>query len=169
MKKIALIYSFNTTKSKNAAKKIIAEIGEDKIDSLNAEEITGEEFLKYDKYILSLPTWFDGELPNYWDEFVPELEDLPLKGKTFALFGLGDQKNYAENFGDAVGIMAEIIEQAGGKIIGSTEVEGYTFENSKALRDGKFVGLLLDQDNQAKLSGKRIKDWVASIGQLLLK
>ena len=95
MKKIALIYSFNTTKSKNAAKKIIAEIGEDKIDSLNAEEITGEEFLKYDKYILSLPTWFDGELPNYWDEFVPELEDLPLKGKTFALFGLGDQKNYA--------------------------------------------------------------------------
>ena len=65
--------------------------------------------------------------------------------------------------------MAEIIEQAGGKIIGSTEVEGYTFENSKALRDGKFVGLLLDQDNQAKLSGKRIKDWVASIGQLLLK
>jgi len=169
MKKIALIYSFNTTKSKNAAKKIIAEFGEDKIESLNAEDITGEEFMKYDKYILSLPTWFDGELPNYWDEFVPELEDLPLKGKTFALFGLGDQKNYSENFGDALGIMAEIIEQAGGKIIGSTEVEGYTFENSKALRDGKFVGLLLDQDNQAKLSGKRIKDWVANIGPKLLK
>jgi len=169
MKKIALIYSFNTTKSKNAAKKIIAEFGEDKIESLNAEDITGEEFMKYDKYILSLPTWFDGELPNYWDEFVPELEDLPLKGKTFALFGLGDQKNYSENFGDALGIMAEIIEQAGGKIIGSTEVEGYTFENSKALRDSKFVGLLLDQDNQAKLSGKRIKDWVANIGPKLLK
>lgn len=168
MKKIALIYSFNTTKSKNAAKKIIAEFGEDKIESLNAEDITGEEFMKYNKYILSLPTWFDGELPNYWDEFVPELEDLPLKGKTFALFGLGDQKNYSENFGDALGIMAEIIEQAGGKIIGSTEVEGYSFENSKALRDGKFVGLLLDQDNQAKLSGKRIKDWVANIGPKLL-
>lgn len=169
MKKIALIYSFNTTKSKNAAKKIVAEIGEDKIDILNAEEIGGEEFVKYDKYILSLPTWFDGELPNYWDEFVPELEDLPLKGKTFALFGLGDQKNYPENFGDAVGIMADVIEEAGGKIIGSTDVEGYTFENSKALRNGKFIGLLLDQDNQAKLSGKRIKDWVATIAPILLK
>ncbi len=163
MKKIAIIYSFNTTKSKNAAKKIVAEIGADKLDVLNAEDITGGQFMKYDKYILSLPTWFDGELPNYWDEFLPEMEDLPLKGKTFALFGLGDQKNYPENFGDAIGIMAETIENAGGKIIGSTEVAGYSFENSKALRDGKFIGLLLDQDNQSQLSGKRIKDWVSSI------
>ena len=169
MKKIALIYSFNTTKSKNAAKKIVAELGEDKVDTLNAEDITGEEFMKYDKYILSLPTWFDGELPNYWDEFVPELEDLPLKGKTFALFGLGDQKNYPENFGDAIGIMAEVIEEAGGKIIGETEVEGYSFENSKALRNGKFIALLLDQDNHARLSAKRIKEWTSKIGPLLIK
>ncbi|NOY48983.1 MAG: flavodoxin [Chlorobi bacterium] len=163
MKKIAIIYSFNTTKSKNAAKKIVAEIGADKLDVINAEDITGEQFMKYDKYILSLPTWFDGELPNYWDEFLPEMEDLPLKGKTFALFGLGDQKNYPENFGDAIGIMAETIENAGGEIIGSTDIVGYEFENSKALRNGKFIGLLLDQDNQSQLSGKRIKDWVSSI------
>jgi flavodoxin I len=163
MKKIALIYSFNTTKSKNAAKKIMAAFGEGKIDVLNAEDLTGEQFMGYDNYILSLPTWFDGELPNYWDEFLPELEDLPLKGKTFALFGLGDQKNYPENFGDAIGIMAEVIEDAGGEIIGSTDIAGYNFENSKALRDGKFIGLLLDQENQSRLSSKRIKDWVDSI------
>jgi len=166
MKKIAIIYSFNTVKSQNAAKKIVAEFEENQIDMLNAEEITGDSFKKYDNFILSLPTWFDGELPNYWDEFVPEFEDLALKGKTFALFGLGDQKGYPENFGDALGIIAELIENGGGKIIGSTSPKTYTFENSMALRDEEFVGLLLDQENQAKLSAKRIKDWVAEIKKI---
>lgn len=166
MKKIAIIFSFNTIKSQNAAKKIVAEFENDQIDMLNAEDITGKDFMQYDNFILSLPTWFDGELPNYWDEFVPEFEDLALKGKTFALFGLGDQKGYPENFGDALGIMAEMIESGGGKIIGSTSPEGYTFENSMALQDDEFVGLLLDQENQARLSGKRIKDWVMQIKQL---
>lgn len=166
MKKIAIIFSFNTIKSQKAAKKIVAEFEEDQVDMLNAEDITGKDFMQYDNFILSLPTWFDGELPNYWDEFVPEFEDLVLKGKTFALFGLGDQKGYPENFGDALGIMAEMIENGGGKIIGPTSPEGYTFENSMALQDDEFVGLLLDQENQAKLSGKRIKDWVQQIKQL---
>lgn len=166
MKKIAIIFSFNTIKSQNAAKKIVAEFEDNQIDMLNAEDITGKDFTKYDNFILSLPTWFDGELPNYWDEFVPEFEDLVLKGKTFALFGLGDQKGYPENFGDALGIMAEMIESGGGKIIGSTSPEGYTFENSMALQDDEFIGLLLDQENQARLTGKRIKDWVLQIKQL---
>lgn len=166
MKKIAIIFSFNTIKSQNAAKKIVAEFEDNQIDMLNAEDITGNDFMQYDNFILSLPTWFDGELPNYWDEFVPEFEDLVLKGKTFALFGLGDQKGYPENFGDALGIMAEMIESGGGKIIGSTSPEGYTFENSMALQDDEFVGLLLDQENQARLTGKRIKDWVLQIKQL---
>ena len=161
--KTAIIYSFNTTKSRKAAEKIIEAFGKDKIAVVNAEEITAEEFLSYDFLILSLPTWFDGELPNYWDEFVPALEDLDLKGKTFGLYGLGDQKGYPENFGDALGIMAEILEHAKGKLIGFTSTKGYEFESSKAIRQNQFVGLLLDQENQAKLSAKRIKDWVTQL------
>lgn len=47
--------------------------------------------------IVGASTWFDGELPTYWDELVPELESLDLKGKKVAIFGLGDQKNYPDN------------------------------------------------------------------------
>jgi flavodoxin I len=39
--------------------------------------------------ILGVPTWFDGELPNYWDEFVPALEDMDLKGKEVCLVWAG--------------------------------------------------------------------------------
>ena len=57
----------------------------------------------------------------------------------------------------------EAISGKGGKTVGYTSMEGYYFENSKALRDGKFVGLALDDDNQSDLTDKRVKDWVAQL------
>jgi flavodoxin I len=163
MSKTAIIYSFHTQKSKKVAEKIIDAFGKDKIDAINAEEITTATFEKYDNFILSAPTWFDGELPNYWDEFVPDLEDMDLKKKTFAVFGLGDQKGYPENFCDAIGILVEILEDCGANIIGKTPNEGYDFESSKALRGDEFVGLLLDQENQARQTQKRVENWVAQL------
>ena len=162
MGKTVIIYSFNTQKSKKAAEKIIKAFG-DKIESVNAEELTKSVFEKYDNFILSAPTWFDGELPNYWDEFVPDLEEMDLKGKTFAVFGLGDQKGYAENFCDAIGILVEILEECGAKIIGHTSLDGYSYESSRAERDGRFVGLPIDQENQARLTQERIERWVTQL------
>ena len=160
MGKTAIIYSYNTQKSKKVAEKIMAAFGEKLIEPVNAEELTKKDVEEYDNFILSAPTWFDGELPNYWDEFVPDLEEMDLSKKTFAIYGLGDQKGYPENFCDAVGILAEILEDCGGKIVGHTPVEGYTFEGSKAQRDDKFTGLLLDQENQGRLTNDRVKHWV---------
>merc|ERR1712029_1268433 len=48
-----------------------------------------------------------------------------------------------------------------GKIVGSTSTDGYDHESSKAERDGKFVGLMCDEDNQYDMSEDRAKAWVA--------
>jgi flavodoxin I len=157
---IALIYSFNTRNTITAAKEIKAAFGKTSIDEINAEEIDGDTFLKYEYILLGVPTWFDGELPNYWDEFVPELKTLKLKGKKIAIFGNGDQVGYPENFVDGIGIMAEIVESCGATIVGMTSAEGYQFENSRALRNNVFLGLALDFENQSNLNSKRINDWV---------
>lgn len=162
-KNTAIIYSFHTQKSKKVSEKIIEAFGKTKIQVVNAEEVNSEVFEKYDNFILSAPTWFDGELPNYWDEFVPDLEEMNLKGKKFAIFGLGDQKGYSENFCDAIGILAAIIEECGGNVVGHTSTEGYTFESSKAQRGDEFVGLPLDQENQARLTNNRVKKWVEEL------
>ena len=156
MQKTALIYSFNTNRTAIAAKLISDVFGKENIDLVNAEDINEKKFLSYDFLILGVPTWFDGELPNYWDEFVPALEDLDLKDKTIAIFGNGDQKGYPENFVDGIGIMAEILEKCKAKIVGHTSVEGYEFENSRAQRGDKFAGLALDFENQRKLNKARI-------------
>ncbi len=166
MNKVALIYSYNTQKTSQAAKEIKEIFGQAEIDEINAEEINGKRFLEYSNLIIGVPTWFDGELPNYWDEFVPELETLDLKGKKIAIFGNGDQRDYPENFVDAIGLMAEILESRGASIIGKTSVEGYKFEKSRAVHNGEFSGLALDFENQSELNTKRIKNWVSSIRKL---
>ena len=160
MSKKSIIYNYHNKKSKKVSEKIIDAFGKSKIESVNAEEIDGDVLKKYDNFVLSAPTWFDGELPNYWDEFVPELEDMNLKGKTFAVFGLGDQKGYPENFCDAIGILVNILEDCGAKVVGHFPVEGYSFESSKAQRGDEFVGLPIDQENQARKTNQRVKDWV---------
>ncbi len=159
MKKIGLLYSFNTNKTAQVAKRIQENFDEKDIEPVNAEDINGNEFSSFDNLILGCPTWFDGELPNYWDEFLPELEDLNLKGKTIALFGNGDQVGYPENFVDAIGIMAEALEKQGAEIVGYTSVKDYSYERSKAERGDHFCGLAIDFENQSRLNNKRIKEW----------
>ena len=163
MRKIAIVYSFNSTKSAKIASKIASGFKNYKVEELNVESLKGEEFLLYDSYILSVPTWFDGELPNYLDEILPALSKFTLKGKKIAVFGLGDQKNYPENFCDAVGILADFFEELGATIIGFTSPEGYAFESSKALKNNILKGLLLDQENQSKLSDERILKWTKQL------
>ena len=164
MNKTGIFYSFNSTKTAKAAEKIIEAFGTDfNIVKVNAEELTEELFLSFTNLILGVPTWFDGELPNYWDEFVPALEDLNLKGKTIAIFGLGNQVEYPENFGDAVGIMGELVQERGAKLVGLTSAEGYKYESSRALVEDQFMGLVLDQETQPRLSKERIEKWVTDL------
>lgn len=163
MQKTGIFYSFSTKSSASVAEKIKKAFGNNQLDAVAMDELTDEQFLSYNNYILSSPTWFDGELAGYWDEFVPALEDMDLHGKTVAIFGLGDQEGYPDNFGDAVGLLAEILEKQGAKIIGETSTNGYNFDNSKAVRNNKFMGLLIDVENQDNLTDERVNNWVLEI------
>lgn len=160
MKKIGLFYGIGTAKTKAVADKIQKAFGDVKIDIVAIEEASNKEFKEYDYIIAGAATWFDGELPTYWDELMPDLDSLKMDGKKVAIFGLGNQTAYAENFVDGIGILAETFESKGATIVGLTSTEGYTFERSLALRDGKFLGLVIDFENQASKTDKRIKDWV---------
>jgi flavodoxin I len=163
MQKIGLFYSFNTNKTSKIAELIVKSFEGADIDLVNVEEATGEQFLSYGNIICGVPTWFDGELPNYWDEFVPDLEDMDLTKKNIAIYGLGDQKGYPENFLDGVGILGEILEEQGAHLVGFTSTEGYTFESSKAVRGDKFIGLAIDFENQGSKNKERVSKWVEQL------
>lgn len=161
--KIGLFYSFNAIKTHQQAAKILKSFGEGLIEEIDAMTANPADLLKYDNLILGVPTWFDGELPSYWDELLPGMSKEAFAGKRVALFGGGDQKGYPENFVDGLGLMAAFLESRGAKIVGFTSTEGYTFERSKAVRGNQFVGLALDIENQHGLTTERIENWVKQL------
>lgn len=163
MKKIGIFYSFRSVKTKQQVHKMVNLLGKDLVDEVDVDNAAGKDLARYDNLILAVPTWFDGELPNYWDELLPDLEDYSFAGKKVAVFGGGNQIGYSENFVDGVGIMAELMEAKGAKIVGYTSTDGYHFEGSKALKGSKFVGLALDVENQASLTNDRIEKWVEQL------
>lgn len=154
----------NAAKTSRIAEKIREDLGGVKVTGVVlVERAWQNDFQAYDSLIVGASTWFDGELPTYWDELVPALESFDLKGKKVAIFGLGDQKNYPDNFVDGMGILADAFQQAGAQLVGFTSTDGYTFNQSRAVRDGKFCGLVIDQENQPQLTSKRVADWCRQI------
>ena len=163
-----------------------------------------------------------------------DLTSLDLKGKKVAIFGLGDQAGYGDNFCDAMGAsqssaprlassmsphsirrhyptlpasaarrptpthytpltrararccayllptvpnltisrpphrppldssgeLYDLFTAAGATVVGATSTDGYDHADTKSIRDGKFVGMPFDEDNQYDMSEDRAKSWV---------
>lgn len=113
--------------------------------------------------------------PSYlWDKFQvsaldwdtvtpPHTTPRDLEGKKVAVFGTGNQVDYPDNFADAVGIVAEMLEERGATIVGATDVSGYTFSRSRAVQLGRFRGLVIDDDTQPELTQARVDAWVSQL------
>jgi flavodoxin I len=163
--KIGLFYSFNSGKTKKVAERLKKNLQGFEIEDVNIETADANSLDPFEKLIFGSSTWFDGELPNYWDEFLPSIEDKNFSGKKLAIFGLGDQKNYPENFCDAIGILADFFEKRGMTIIGRYPLEDFDFESSRALRENEFIGLPLDEENLAGTTNQRIQQWSERLKQ----
>jgi flavodoxin I len=64
---------------------------------------------------------------------------------------------------DAPGIIYERIKEKGATFVGAWPTDGYNFEASKAVINGKFLGLAIDEDNQKDLTAGRIEKWAAQL------
>ncbi len=116
----------------------------------------------YDLILLGASTWGVGDLQDDWMG-KEDFSGIDLTGKQVAVFGTGDQESYADTFVDGIGTLAESAEKAGAKLIGAWRTEGYAHSDSAAVRNGRFVGLALDEDNQADQTDARIAQWVAQL------
>ncbi|MCU0523264.1 MAG: flavodoxin FldA [Elainella sp. Prado103] len=165
MAKIGLFYGTQTGNTQTAAEAIQKVFGGSTVDLHDVANVTTEDFADYDCLIIGCPTWNIGELQADWEGLYEELEAVDFSGKKVAYFGVGDQVGYADNFQDAMGILEEKISELGGITVGYWPIDSYDFNESRAVRNGKFVGLALDEDNQADLSDPRIQQWVNQLKQ----
>ncbi len=169
--KIGLFYGSTTCYTEIAAEKIQATIDafleEDKslVELHNIKDTTLDNCHDYDFIIFGISTWDYGEIQEDWESIWLDINELDLKGKTIALYGMGDQVGYTNWFQDALGMLHEQVIAQGATIIGYWPNTGYEFTASKALTNNEtqFVGLSLDEDNQYELSEQRIEQWCEQI------
>lgn len=172
MARIGLFFGTDTGKTRKVAKMIKKVFDDDTMEKpVNVNRAVADEFLSYDYLILGTPTLGEGLLPGLsaecenesWEEFLPQIEDADFTGKTIAIYGLGDQVGYADEFVDAIMELHTFFSERGATLVGEWPNQGYEFEHSEALVDDKFVGLALDMDNQANLTDERLKTWLGMI------
>lgn len=171
MNKIGIFFGTDTGTTRLIAKKMARIIGERASKPMNVNRVEVSELLKYDTLILGTPSYGEGLLPGKstgikegsWEEFLPKLDNVNLSGKRVALYGLGDQDKYSGSFADGLFQLYEAFKCCGADIIGSWPTEGYQFSHSRAVVDARFVGLVIDQNNQPLQTEERLKAWLEEV------
>ena len=172
MSRIGLFFASSTGNTRRIAKAIKKRFEDDFMaEALNVNKATPELVAGYSYLILGTSTLGGGQLPGLstdcmgggWEEFLPRLKDVDFSGKTVALFGLGDQAKYPDEFVDAMGIIYEYVTARGARVVGSWPADDYDFISSKALVNDEFVGLALDQENQKGFTDTRLETWLKQI------
>lgn len=161
-KNIAVIYGSDSGATKKIADTIANQLS---VQALDISDADIDELENFDLLILGTPTVNNGELQSDWDYVLDEVEDLDLSHTRVALFGLGNQVEYAESFVDAMANIADAVEEAGAKLIGRWPIEGYKHSNSRAQEGEFFLGLALDMDTQPALTPQRIELWLEQLRQ----
>ncbi len=164
MASVGLFFGSDTGNTEAVAKMIQKQLSKKLVHVQDIAKSSKEDLENFDLLILGIPTWYYGEAQCDWDDFFPELEDIDFSTKLVAIFGCGDQEDYAEYFCDAMGNIRDIAEEKGGTVLGHWPTAGYEFEASKALVDEEtFVGLCIDEDRQPELTDERVTKWVNQI------
>lgn len=172
MSKIGIFFGTDTGTTRLIAKKLMKQLGEPICAKpLNVNRISADEFMAHKALILGTPTYGEGQLPSLdlnvkngsWQDFLPALENRDMSDKTIALFGLGNQVKYGDRFVNGLIHLYHFFGERGATLIGDWSTEGYDFEHSEAIVNGRFVGLALDNKNQALLTESRMKAWLSHI------
>lgn len=163
MKKTCIIYGSTTGTTEDIARRIASRLGIADSDMINAADVTAEKVVPYDVLIIGSSTWGAGDLQDDWYTALDCLKQLDLAGKTVALFGCGDSSSFSDTFCDAIGTLYGDLKSTGCTFCEGLPVDGYTFDSSTAVVDGRFVGLALDEMNEPDRTDERIDAWLPKV------
>lgn len=156
--KTGIFYGSTTGTTEMVAEKVGALLGADVMPAAEIDKVEN-----YDFVIFATSTWGMGDLQDDWYGALEILAVKNLSGKKVALIGVGDQASFGDTFVDGMGTIYEEIKDKGVTLVGKTSVDGYDFSSSKAVVDGEFAGLVIDENNQSELTEERIAAWVEKV------
>lgn len=159
MSKVGVFYGSTTGDTEELVMSLPAELKDYDVDIYNVNSAAKADIEKYNNLIFASSTWGLGELQDDWVDFIDVVEEAELNSKKLAFLGTGDQDMYPDSFVDAIGIIYEAVKDSGAEFVGQYPVESYDFSESRAVVDGKLIGLAIDNTNQAELTAERLSEW----------
>lgn len=144
------------------AKQIAHKLSIPSADVYNVAEVSVDQVMDYDLLLLGSSTWGAGDLQDDWYSFVDQLKNKDLTGKRVALFGCGDSASYPDTFCDALSVLYDDLAGTGCAFVGAYVPEDYDVTDSAVCRDGKFIGLAIDDVNESDKTEDRIDTWIAN-------
>ncbi len=163
MAAVKLFYGSTTGNTLHVAKLIAAAYGRGAVTIADIAQANTEDLERADVLILGISTWDMGEPQKDWANFLPQMRDMRLAGKPVALYGLGDARGFSGLFVNALRSLYDAVTAQGAHVIGRWPTEGYTFDECRAIVNGEFVGLVIDQENQSGLTVERVSRWVKQV------
>ena len=155
-----VVFGSSTGTCEAIAEKIAQKLG---CEAIDVQKLTADIVNNHQSLILGTSTWGAGELQDDWYDGLKVLQGADLSGKTIALFGCGDCESYGDTFVGGIGELFNALKTSGATFVGAVDIDGYTFGDSEAVVDGKFVGLPLDEVNEDDKTDTRIEAWIAAI------
>lgn len=162
MGKVGIFFGTSTGNTETVAEKIASAIGDAELKNVS-DGISAADFESHDNLVLGTSTWGVGDLQDDWESAIGELQNANLSGKVVALFGLGDSSSYSDTFVNGMARIYDAVKGNGATVVGAVDASDYTYDDSEAVQDGKFVGLAIDEDNESSKTDGRIAAWVANI------
>jgi flavodoxin I len=163
MQNIGIFYGSSTGNTEGAAKDLQNLFGKDVATVFDVADAGAEDIENFSNLIFGCSTWGIGDLQDDFETFIKDLQSADLNGKKVAIFGFGDQDTYPDSFVDAIGEIYEAVAGKGCEVVGKVSTDGYDFDDSRAVIDGEFVGLPLDEENQSNLTETRLKNWAETL------
>ena len=160
MGKTVVVYGSSTGMCEEIAGKIASKLS---VSAINVTDLNADVLAGNDNLLIGTATWGAGELQDDWYDGVDLLKDTDLAGKVVAVFGCGDSAGYSDTFCGGMRELYDAAKAGGATLVGEVSTEGYTFDDSDAIVDGKFVGLALDDVNEDDMTDSRIDAWLGQI------
>lgn len=163
--RVAIVWGSSSGQTEEVARRLHERLGAFVERCVDVADIGADAILAFDVVLIGVSTWDVGQTQYDWADRIAEMEDADWSGTRVAFFGTGDSLTYDDTFVDAFRRVWERIEGRGAELIGSFPAAGYRFVDSASLTADRshFLGLPLDEENEAHLTDARLAAWTEQL------
>lgn len=141
-----MLYSSMTGRTERMAERMISYMKEAsigvKVKTFVENDIDVQQLLAYDMIFVGVYTWADGELPLEAEDLFDEIHTLDFTGKVCGVFGSADSSY--EDYGTAVEIMYEELEDAGATMVPDSIIVDLEPDEAELKQCEKMVAIAID-------------------------